>query len=317
MISTKHSEVDIWCAFTRIINEAVELFVPFKLVINKSNCRSRGCVYPNYIKRELARKLVSAVCGESHRESPQKDVIYSAYREAESRCRLLIQKFEIKNEKRIIDSNSSGSFYKYVNNKIANGCSVGTLIDSVGKPVFDDTEKADLLNSYFCSMGTDDNGVAPVLELTAPNGVNITNVSFTPDSVKRAIKKMKGGRSSGPDDLSSIIFNQLSDSLALPLSLLFESFVSTSSVPNEWRAAHVVPVFKSGSSAQVANYSPISLTCIACKLMERLINVNLLGYLHQHKLISKAQHGFLSRRSTTTNLLETLTIGLSLSVTVE
>ena len=76
--------------------------------------------------------------------------------------------------------------------------------------------------------------------------------------------------------------------------------------PNKWRAAHVVPVFKSGSSAQVANYRPISLTCIACKLMERIINVNLLGYLHQHKLISKAVHGFLSRRSTTTNLLETI-----------
>ena len=102
---------------------------------------------------------------------------------------------------------------------------MGMLIDSPGKPVFDDTEKAVLLNSYFCSMGTDDNGVAPVLELTAPNGVNITNVSFTPDSVKRAIKKMKSGRLSGPDGLSPIICKQLSDSLALPLSLLFESFV--------------------------------------------------------------------------------------------
>ena len=82
--------------------------------------------------------------------------------------------------------------------------------------------------------------------------------------------------------------------------------MSTSSVPNEWRTAHVVPIFKSGSSSLVANYRPISLTCIACKLMERIINVNLFGYLHQHKLISKAQHGFLSRRSTNTNLLETL-----------
>ena len=109
-------------------------------------------------------------------------------------------------KKTIIDSNSIGSFYKYVNKKIANGCSVGTLIDSAGKPVFDDTEKADLLNSYFCSMGTDDNGVASVVERTAPNGVNITNVSFSPHSVKRVIKKMKSGKSSGPDGLSPIIF---------------------------------------------------------------------------------------------------------------
>ena len=70
-------------------------------------------------------------------------------------------------------------------------------------------------------METDDNGVALVLERTAPNGVNITNVSLSPDSVKRVIKKMKSGRASGPDGLSLIIFKQLSDSLALPLSLLF------------------------------------------------------------------------------------------------
>ena len=83
---------------------------------------------------------------------------------------------------------------------------MGTLIDSADKPVFDDTEMTDLLNSYFCSVETDDDGVAPVLERTAPNGVNITNVSFTPDSVKRVIKKMKSGRTSGPDGLSPIIF---------------------------------------------------------------------------------------------------------------
>ena len=45
-----------WCAFTRIINEAVELFVSFKLATHKSNYMPSGCVYPNYIKRELARK---------------------------------------------------------------------------------------------------------------------------------------------------------------------------------------------------------------------------------------------------------------------
>ena len=81
-------------------------------------------------------------------------------------------------KKRIIDSNNIGSFYNYVKKKIANGCSVCTLIDSASKPVFDDTEKADLLNSYFCSMGTDDDGVAPVLERTAPNGVNKTKCFF-------------------------------------------------------------------------------------------------------------------------------------------
>ena len=40
--------------------------------------------------------------------------------------------------------------------------------------------------------------------------------------------------------------------------------------------------------------------------MERVIVQNLLRYLHQHGLISTQQHGFLTKKSTTTNLLESL-----------
>ena len=94
MLTVNLTADSLWCAFTRTINEAVELFVSFKLVTHKSNYRPSGCVYPNYIKRELARKHCLR---RSHLESPHNDVIYSAYRQAESRCRLLIHKFEINN----------------------------------------------------------------------------------------------------------------------------------------------------------------------------------------------------------------------------
>ena len=40
--------------------------------------------------------------------------------------------------------------------------------------------------------------------------------------------------------------------------------------------------------------------------MERIIVCEMLHYLRSYNLISKQQHGFLSRRSTTTNLLETI-----------
>ena len=105
----------------------------------------------------------------------------------------------------------------------------------------------------------------PVSERIALNRVNNENVTLTPDLVTRAIRKMNNDRSSGLGGLSPFIFKQLSDSLALALSLLFESFMSTSSVPQEWRIANAVPIFKSGSSFQVVNYFPVSLICIACK----------------------------------------------------
>ena len=40
--------------------------------------------------------------------------------------------------------------------------------------------------------------------------------------------------------------------------------------------------------------------------MERVINADMLSFLQAHNVITKQQLGFLSRRSTSSNLLETL-----------
>ena len=62
--------------------------------------------------------------------------------------------------------------------------------------------------------------------------------------------------------------------------------------------AIVVPIFKKGSSSNVANYRPISLTNSCCKIFESVIKIHLLEFLFARKIISKNQHGCLSRRST-------------------
>jgi len=63
-------------------------------------------------------------------------------------------------------------------------------------------------------------------------------------------------------------------------------------------------VFKKGLSCDVNNYIPISLTRVCCKIMKTLIKGKMLDYLLHSNLISKHQHGFLSRHSTCTQLLK-------------
>ena len=71
-----------------------------------------------------------------------------------------------------------------------------------------------------------------------------------------------------------------------------------------WRTAYVRPIFKGGDATSINNYRPISLTCTCCKLMESIINDQLVDYLFTNDLITKHQHGFIKRRSTCTQLLE-------------
>jgi len=67
-----------------------------------------------------------------------------------------------------------------------------------------------------------------------------------------------------------------------------------------WKAAVVVPVFKGGIATNVSNYRP---TCVASRVMERVIVSQITDFFLGCNVISKSQHGFLKRLSTCTNLL--------------
>ena len=54
-----------------------------------------------------------------------------------------------------------------------------------------------------------------------------------------------------------------------------------------------------------SNYRPVSLTSVPCKVMERIVRDTVMSHLLTNKLIAEEQHGFVTRKSCTTNLLET------------
>ena len=59
-------------------------------------------------------------------------------------------------------------------------------------------------------------------------------------------------------------------------------------------------------SSDVSNYRPISLTSLFSKIFERIVKQQTLTYLLNHNLITSQQFGFLSKRSTCTQLLDCL-----------
>ena len=77
-------------------------------------------------------------------------------------------------------------------------------------------------------------------------------------------------------------------------------------VPSSWTHVIVTLIYKGGSASELSNYRPISPTSVACKIMECIVVIDLLDYLRVNTIISYHLHGFLSGKSTSTNLLETL-----------
>ena len=84
---------------------------------------------------------------------------------------------------------------------------------------------------------------------------------------------------------------------------MYNQLFSISTVPSAWKQATITPVFKKGAAGAVCNYHPISLTCVAIKIMERIIAKQIYVHLLENNLLStcSAQHGFVKGRLTCTN----------------
>ena len=61
-----------------------------------------------------------------------------------------------------------------------------------------------------------------------------------------------------------------------------------------------------GKRCDPGNYRPVSLTSQVGKLFERIIRDYLVKFLEDNKLLRDSQHGFRTKRSCLTNLLEFL-----------
>ena len=83
--------------------------------------------------------------------------------------------------------------------------------------------------------------------------------------------------------------------------------MSICKLPSAWRKAISTPIFKKGQSSSPANYRSISFTSIFSKLPESgVVRHIMLDYLRTCNLLINLQHGFLTRKSTITHLLESV-----------
>ena len=82
--------------------------------------------------------------------------------------------------------------------------------------------------------------------------------------------------------------------------------MSSGTLPRDWTAANIIPIYKKGERCLACNYRPISLTSIVVKVMERIICKQLISALVRSGHIGENQFGFRANRSTVTLLLSAI-----------
>ena len=119
--------------------------------------------------------------------------------------------------------------------------------------------------------------------------------------IRVLLNKLNSNKAPGPDGIHGKILKNCAFSIAYPLSLIFNTSYRTGLIPQEWKLAHVVPVFKKGTKSDVENYRPISLTCLVMKIFEKLVRNEIMSRCQDK--INQKQHGFLPGKSCITQMI--------------
>ena len=169
---------------------------------------------------------------------------------------------------------------------------------------------AELFNSYFAStiftshLHNHEMKNTDTADFNEPPPQILNEINFSELEVFAALRSLNPDKALGPDGIPGRILKETAQQIAPSLTLLFNKSLHSAVVPDEWKLANVVPVFKRGIKEHVQNYRPISLLCIVSKVLEKCV----LNHIWEHlqEIINDHQHGFMPGRSCTSQLVGVL-----------
>ena len=132
----------------------------------------------------------------------------------------------------------------------------------------------------------------------------LMDIEINKDQISKIINALKPNKSQGPDRIHPRILKETNQCITSPLEKIFRKSLEEGILPDDWKSANVTAIHKNGDRKKAENYRPISLTSVAGKAMEKIIRDKLVNHMERNNLFNKSQHGFVSSRSCTTQLLE-------------
>lgn len=135
---------------------------------------------------------------------------------------------------------------------------------------------------------------------------SMMKIQVNSQGVVKLLRGLRPFKATGPDEIPAYILKNMADHLAPYLTKLYQISLDRGLVPDDWKKANIVPVFKKGEKHMASNYRPVSLTSIACKLLEHIVHSSIMDHFDHHQVLCDEQHGFRVKRSCESQLLITI-----------
>ena len=306
-----HTDIDeMWSQWKSRFFSEVKTFIP--CVEPQSSKRTHRRISPPWFNKDI-RRLVRAKNRLFKRaQSSGSAEHWEIYRSARNKTTTAVKTAKHQHltlqAERLADPNCSSSRWWQIAKEMCglkrnSSRDIPPLTDQSLGLVCEDHKKADLLNDTFINSNTS------LSQNSFPIGPSKLESIFefqelSPDEVKNAIRSLPNKTSTGPDNISYRLLKEAGPNIVGPLTTLYNYSLRMHQIPEEWKMAVVSPIFKGGhrDRDKPSNYRPISLTSCVARLMEKLLNGQILKYLQNHSLLYQHQSGFLPGHSTVTQL---------------
>jgi len=304
---TVMAEMDVeqsWNHLKDVLQVGMEQSIPKVKTGNKRNNR------PIWMNKKMLR-LVKKKYNLFKRYLRTRSALdYRNYIKARNSCTKLLRNCRKNYEKEIAREGKSNpkKFWKYVQERMKINTGISALKRDDESLAVTDLEKAETLNKFFSSVFTreDTSNVPQMDECSCSKGMSLCDIRVTPTLVKNKLKELNPNKSQGPDLIPPRVLKEVSEVLADPLCCIFNKSLESGTLPEDWKTAEVTALFKKGTKTDPGNYRPVSLTCIACKVLESVVRDAMVSHFTDHNLYAECQHGFRKGRSCVTQLLEVI-----------
>ena len=292
MLNVSYNNVnDAYISLIEAYEKASNLSIPLKMVK-----RHKFLENPKWFNKDVksaTNKKYKLHC--QLRSSPSNEDIRVEYRIICKRVKALVKQSIIKFESDLVSrcKENPKLLYSYINEQRSCRNTIRSLIDKNGVSTSSEIDIVNILNEQFSEVFNPQAVCTIELDQMTISQVQVVETdTFSAMNVIKYIDRLNAHKSAGADKIHPQVIKKCRQVFATILSPIFQESFKCGVVPVSWKEANITPIFKKGQRPSPANYRPVSLTAVPCKIMERILHDVMLKHLMANNLVAPEQHGF-------------------------
>ena len=307
-----------WSKFLNIINKHLNDTCP--IIKKPTNIQRNTKIKLTPKVKNLREKIKETYMLHKNTNMQVHKELYNLYKKAYKKELRNLKAIRINNK--INNSlNKTKTMWNIINNRKQKAKHNNIQLCCNGKLTESPSETSEAFNNFFLNMG---NMTETYQETNIKFNVSKTIYLNNTDAkeIEKIINTIKNSKSTGWDEISSIVLKSCKFTLINILEHLINNSLNDCLFPDALKISIIRPIYKKDSIDDIKNYRPIAITSCFAKIFEKIIANRINNFLIKNNILLGTQHGFRKNKSTVTaaadlisNILDNLENNLKTAAT--